>query len=344
MARLTSYNIKTPIFIISMLLGIGMLFAYYQYVYAQDIQIYTADDIFLETSPEIPGPEQDVSLTLNSYSFNLNNHYITWFQDGQKVSTGFGNKHLNFRTGITGVSTDIVAIVEVDGQVYRKEFRFTPSQIDLIWEAVDAYTPPFYKGKKLPVTESLIHVTAIPETQLIAPADAPQLIYYWDSNYKRDSVNSGFGKNYYAFRANPINTEERITVTSNDRRENSFATNTVIIPTEKHPIETIFYAINEQGRLLMNRALNNFNIITEPQIKLSFHPFNISTTQANFTDLFVNWKINNDSQAPQNFSRQNELFIAPKQETGSSLITVQTEGIKNISQQHEESFRITFTQ
>jgi hypothetical protein len=82
MARLTSYNTRTPIiYIISIVLGIGMLFAYYHYVYAQDIQIYTADDIFLETNPEIPGPEQNVSLTLNSYSFNLNNYYITWFQD-----------------------------------------------------------------------------------------------------------------------------------------------------------------------------------------------------------------------------------------------------------------------
>lgn len=311
-------------------------------VSAQEFSVYSANDIFLETSPEIPGPNENVSLTLNSYSFNLNNYFITWFKNGQKTLTGYGEKNLQFTTAATGVPTDITAVIEIDDQVYRKEYRFTPSTIDLIWEAADAYAPPFYKGKKIPMKESLVRITAIPETQLIAPADAPKLIYYWDNNYVRDIDGSGFGKQYYEFYANPINDEEFISVTSNDRRENSFANNSVKIPTGKFLPETLFYEINNNNRVMTNRALNNFNNTDKSQIKLSFHPLHFSTTQTNFTDIFVNWKINNNSQAPQDFSRQNELFVAPQESSGSALIGVELEGIKNILQKHEESFRLSF--
>src|SRR5690606_39124133 len=118
-------------------------------------------------------------------------------------------------TGNSGDVTDITAVIEIEGQVFRKELRFAPSQIDLLWEATDAYTPPFYKGKALPIQQSELRVTAIPETFLIEPTDAPNLVYYWDRNYSRDVAKSGFGKQSYSLTADPLNPTEKIKVTSN---------------------------------------------------------------------------------------------------------------------------------
>lgn len=185
----------------------------------QNFQLYTEDDIFVETYPKIPGPNENVDLNLKSYSFNLNNYYIVWFLDGEKQSADYGNRKFSFTTRGSGEATNVTAVIEFNDQVFRKELRFVPAEVDLLWEATDAYTPPFYRGKALPLKQASLKVSAIPETQLIAPKDAPKLVYYWDKNYKRNIPASGFGKQSFSFEADPLNLSEKITVTSNDRRK-----------------------------------------------------------------------------------------------------------------------------
>lgn len=311
-------------------------------VHAQEFQLYSEDDIFVESFPKVPGPNKNVSLKLNSYSFNLNNYYIAWFKDGERQSEGYGQREFEFTTGDSGTITEVIAVVEYENQVFRKELSFAPSQVDLLWEVTDGYAPPFYKGKVLPIQQSNIRITAIPETLLIEPSDAPNLVYYWDRNYKRQSGQSGFGRSYINISADPLGINERITVTSNDRRENSFATNTVVIPTNEFEPEILFYEINENNRLLTNRALNNFNVIAGDTIRFAFHPLHMSSTQPNFVDLFVNWTVNNQSQAPQDFGKQNELYITSGGEAGSTPIIITLEGIDKLLQSARESVNIIF--
>ena len=309
---------------------------------AQNIQLYNENDIFVETSPEVPGPNQEVTLRLKSYSFNLNNYLIVWYQNGEQKSSDFGNREFKFRTGDSGSITTITAIIEISDQVFRKEFRFSPSQVDLLWEAIDAYTPPFYKGKALPIQQSALKVTAIPETILLKPTDAPELIYYWDRNYQRDPKKSGFGRQSFVINGDPLIEEERISVTTNDRRENSFATSTVVVPMNAYQPKILFYEENSLGRLLTHKALNSNGNVVGDTIKLSFHPLYMSNTKPNFTDLFVNWNINGEEQAPQDFDYQNELHITTGGETGVVPISVTLEGITKLLQSHTEGINLIF--
>lgn len=311
---------------------------------AQTVQfdVYSADDIFVETTPNVPGPNQEVRLRLNSYSFNLNNYYIAWFENGVQRNIGFGQREYTFKTGAPGVITNITAVVEFEGRVFRKELRFAPSQVDLLWEVVDAYVPPFYKGRALPTKQSKIRITAIPETIVIEPTDAPNLVYYWDRNYQRQVSSSGFGRQSYEFTADPLNINERVTVTTNDRRENSTATNTVDIPTNQYQPKILFYEINENGRLLTHRALNTNNILDKDTVRLSFHPLGISTTSPNFVDLFVDWRVNNAMRPPQDFAKQNELYITSGGEAGATRIQVGLEGIEKLMQKATDSVEIIF--
>ena len=310
--------------------------------HAQDFQLYSAEDVFIETIPAVPGPNEQVTLKLDSYSFNVNNYYIGWFKDGQQQSAGYGQREFKFKTGNSGDITNITAVIEFEGQVFRKELLFAPSQVDLLWEAVDAYTPPFYKGKALALQQSNIRVTAIPETLLIEPNDAPNLVYYWDRNYKRDGGGSGFGRQSLSFTSDPLVVEEKITVTSNDRRENSVATNTITIPTKKTNPKLLFYEINEEGRLMTHRALNNNGLIDGDTVRFSFHPLHMSTVQPNFTDLFVDWSINNQHQAPQDFAKQNELYITSGGQSGTIAVDVTLEGIQKLLQKVNERFELVF--
>ena len=309
---------------------------------AQSFELYNEGDILVETSPEIPGPNEQVSLKLNSYSFNLNNYYIAWFENGEQRSAGYGVREYSFKTGVSGEVSNVTAVIEVGNQVFRKELRFAPSEIDLLWEVVDGYTPPFYKGKALPLKQSTIRVAAIPETQLIAPTDAPNLVYYWDKNYQRNTQASGFGKQSFTFTADALNVNEKISVTANDRRENSFARNTIDIPTDIYEPKILFYAINDNNRILTNKALNSRPTVDGDTIHMSFHPLNLSTTKENFIDLFVLWKINGEQRPPQDFDRQNELHISSGGETGNVPISLTLEGVSKILQKYTESINIVF--
>ncbi len=307
-----------------------------------EFQLYSADDIIVETIPKIPGPNQKVLLKLNSYSFNLNNYNISWFENGSRESSGFGNREYTFTTGDSGEISNITAVVEFQNQVFRKELQFAPSQIDLLWEVRDGYTPPFYKGKSLPIQQSDVRITAIPETLLIEPTDAPNLIYYWDRNYQRQQRASGFGKQSYEFTFDPLVNTEKISVTSNDRRENSFAQNVIDIPTNIHKPKILFYEIDASDRLLTHRELSESNIINSDIIKFSFHPLHMSNSKPNFTDMFVNWSVNNSAQPPQDFDKQNELYITSNGVAGATSVSLGLEGIEKLLQQATKNFNIIF--
>ena len=307
------------------------------------ISLYSAEDIFAETEPRVPKANQEVTMKLNSYSFNLNNYLIAWFEDGQKAVSGYGQREYSFTTKGVGELTEITAVVEYENQVFRKEFRFAPSEADILWEVTDAYTPPFYKGKALPIEQSRIRVVAIPETRLIEPNDAPNLVYYWDRNYDRQVSASGFGRSSYEFDLDPLNPEELIAVTINDRRENSTATNRINLEVNNARAKTLFYEINDNNRVLTNRALNNNGLIEKEELYLSFHPLFMSSTEANFVDLFVDWQINNQSQPPHNFAKQNELRVSSQGQTGSSTVRVSLEHIQKLLQSHTEDLSLVFS-
>lgn len=325
--------------VLSLSLFVGVPFS----VQAQAFNLYSADDIIVNVYPEIPGPNTEVELSIKSYSFNLNNYYIAWFKNGVRESADYGNREFTFTTADPGVATDISLAVEYEGQVFRKEFRFVPSEVDLLWEATDAYTPPFYRGKALPLLQSSIKVTAIPETQLIAPADAPKLVYYWDRNYKRNIPASGFGKQSLVFEADPLLVEEIVEVTSNDRRENSFAKNMLVIPTKAFEPKMLFYEINEKGRLMTNKALNTNPLVNGDTIKLSFHPLHLSTTAPNFVDLFVGWNVNGKERPPQDFNKQNQLYITTNEGSGEVNVSLELKNIRKIMQEMKGEMALIFS-
>ncbi len=310
---------------------------------AQEFDIYSEKDIAVEVYPKIPGPNTHVELNLKSYSFNLNNYYITWYLNGEKQSGDYGNRKFSFTTGEPGSVSNVTAIVDFKGKTFRKEMRFVPAEVDLLWEAIDAYTPPFYRGKALVLPQGKIKVTAIPETQLIAPSDAPNLVYYWDRNYKRDIPASGFGKHSFTFTADPLVETEKISVTTNDRRENSFAKNTLEIPIKSFQPKILFYEIDEEGRVLTHKALNTHGTVNGDTIKFSFHPLNMTTIEKNFTDLFVNWSINGEERPPQDFGKQDELYISSGGEAGVSSIGVELDGIDTLLQSAQEIIKIIFS-
>ena len=342
-------NDRFPIKKYSFIFGLSLLLLsafspFSSFAQTTNFQLYSEADIITEIYPEIPGPHEEVKLHLKSYVFNLNNYYIVWFLNGNKVKEGYGERDFSFTTGNSGEVTRVQANIEIDGRIFKKEYRFSPAVVDLLWEAQDAYAPPFYRGKTLPLYQGKVKVVAIPETQIIEPKDSPNLVYYWTRNGKRVIGASGFGKNSYTFETDPLVYNEIVSVRMNDRRENSFAENTVGIHVKDFSPKILFYEINESGRTLVNRALNAFRSVEGDSIHLAFHPLNMSTVKPNFIDLFVNWSINGERKPPQDFGKQNELAITTDGKAGEVNVGLKLESIDHILQSPaEEQLKLLFS-
>lgn len=119
-------------------------------------------DWSVEFTPDTPGPNTAVSATIVSYSFDVNRAGIVWILNGQTKLRGTGQKTFSFTTGNLGSQTNVSVLITTDtGVDLQKNFSFKPADVDILWSAQN-YVPAAYKGKSMPVSGSMIKVTAIP--------------------------------------------------------------------------------------------------------------------------------------------------------------------------------------
>lgn len=164
-------------------------------------------DISVSVSPENPGPLQQVTVTLNSYSLNLSAAEIQWSSDGKTVG-GVGYTSYTLTTKTIGVSTNISATISAIGAApITKTINITPMSVDLLWEATDSVVPPFYRGKALPTSESTVQFVAIPQIissngSLLSPNN---FLYGWSDNYTLNQPKSGYAKDSFTIPMDYLN-------------------------------------------------------------------------------------------------------------------------------------------
>ena len=174
---------KKYIFIFGVLVGITL----------PCLSFAALDLVNAKTSPKTPGENQDVTITLDSFSTDLNSSEIIWYLDKSPIKQGIGEKSVMIHTGELGKSQRLTAVILTNlGGRIEKNITITPAEIDFLWEA-QTYTPPFYKGKALPTFKSLVKVTAIPRYGRTM-SDPKTFMYDWKYN-RTLSVGQGLGKN-----------------------------------------------------------------------------------------------------------------------------------------------------
>ncbi len=146
-------------YLVFSLLFLGFIFPYSQI----NAQIGARqEDLVVEMTPSNPGPNQSVSVSLNSFVFSIDSARISWILNGASKKSGRGEKNFTFETGGMGSQTTLRIVVETaDGYVAEKTIRIKPGEVDLIWET-ESYVPPFYKGKALFSYQNKINFIAIP--------------------------------------------------------------------------------------------------------------------------------------------------------------------------------------
>lgn len=80
-------------------------------------------------------------------------------------------------------------------------------RVDVLWEVVDAYTPPFYKGKALPVDQSSIRAVAVSGS-----FNPRTTTYTWTRNGKQLSRAGGVNKSSLVFTHDILQNTETVGV------------------------------------------------------------------------------------------------------------------------------------
>ncbi|MEK7118498.1 MAG: hypothetical protein AAB869_02700 [Patescibacteria group bacterium] len=139
------------------------------------------DLITFHTNPETPGPNQAVTISIQSYAVPLDSAMLTWYIDKEVVASGIGEKSIQTTTTEFGNAVTVnVVIMTASGGRFDKQLILKPIEVDILWEA-DTFVPPFYKGKALPTYKSIVKLSAIPRFNAFA-SDPSLYSYTWTAN------------------------------------------------------------------------------------------------------------------------------------------------------------------
>lgn len=318
--------------IIFLLLGISSPF-----ISSAETQIEVQEgEVSVETNPNNPGPYQDVTVTLSSYATDLNKAIITWQTKSGMVLSGIGKTSYTFKTD----GPDTINIITVNIQpaglmtTITKRISIIPTEVEIIWESISGYTPPFYKGKALPVGGSLIRAVAIPNTKTIGSGSG-SIAYTWKNSGETNLDASGYNRNSYVFKNSLFEEQSEITVVSSSVAGNFGAESTIKIP--MYQPKLIFYEKSPTEGTLYNKALDKETILTEDEMTLVAEPYYTSFLNKENNFIF-NWKINSENIPTP--AKKNELTVRPTSRGGYATINLSVENAKELFQKISNSLKL----
>ncbi len=245
------------------------------------------DSFSISANPEFPKELQTTTISIESFSTDLQRSKITWKENGIVVAQETGITSRSFTAPRSGASKTIsVTVATQSGIQITKEYTLAPQAIDILWEAPDTYVPPFYKGKALAGEQSLVRVVAIPNfTSRGAALDRTQTIYTWSVGGRQSEQGSGYNKSSFVFKFNPLKNSETIKITAGTLSGSSQTQETLLLRPAQ--TEILFYEASPLlGTLYVRAFTKGLRLITS-EITLVAEPYFFSGAGAarslNFT-------------------------------------------------------------
>ena len=297
-------------------------------------------DITLNLSPEYPAANENATANVTSYVTDLKQAYLVWKLNSEVRLSGIGKTQFSFTLGeVNSENILTVDIQTTDGKNLTQSLTIAGTEVDLLWEATNSYTPPFYKGKALFAREGEVKVVAIPSVyQGGKKINSNNLSYKWEKDDNPDQGASGFGKNSFSYKNSFINKANEIAVTVSDINNKTNTTKKIIIT----PItpKILFYKKDAGGIKLENKVNNNYLINKEGESIVAV-PYFFSPKNINTSDLKINWFVNGEQVL--NPIAKNELFIKPAEgKSGQAQVRILIDNLNTLFQNSEAGFSINF--
>lgn len=293
----------------------------------------------IKVSPQNPGPDEAITVTIESYISDLDKATFSWSLNGKVVQSGVGKRSLGFVNGPSGKTTNLtVNITTVEGINITKRLSWSPVGLTILWEA-NTYTPPFYRGKALLAPQAEVRVVALPDSTSGSNAlSADNFAYVWQKDGSVVTSASGYKKNYFTFPA-PMpfgQTNVKVSVSSMD---GSVSSEKTISPTLTQPF-VLFYEDSPLIGVWYNHAIGNNFTLTQKEFSIKAAPYFFSTVDTNDSAVLkYDWSVNGNPA--QNFGQTITLRNDAGTQ-GNSNITLSISGLQKIFQDAVQSLTVHF--
>ncbi|MES2416356.1 MAG: hypothetical protein V4504_01515 [Patescibacteria group bacterium] len=304
-------------------------------IFAQHALAQVSDtDIVLNVSPQNTVINDTVNATVSSYSTDLNKSYITWSLNGEELLTGIGKKNFSFTMKNSNVTLQ-AKINTIDGQNLVKSTTINTSQVDMLWEAVDSYVPPFYKGKAYVSKEGYFKVIAMPNTG----ASPINISYTWTKDGNGQPSTSGWGKNSLIVKNTYLDKTNKIEVNASDILGNQIGKGSIAL-TPINP-KILFYEDDPQTGFHFEKALGSDFTLNKNEDMFFVAPYFFNGSDLEKSDLIFTWVVNGETIANPN--PVNILSVKPEEgKSGSAKIKVGVKKAKTFFQNAEKELNVQF--
>lgn len=249
----------------------------------------SAQSLELRSSPAHPEAGDSISVTVSSFDIDVNKSEISWYKDGKFEKKGVGMKNFSFIVGSSG--NIIKASVKTNKSNFEQSIKINPSPIDVLWEVVGGYEPPFYKGKVSPIKGSRIKVVAIPQIKNekgFVP-DSGTFVYAWKKDGSNFTGQSGYGLNSFLYSPGILDKQNTIEVSASGiSRSLSKSINITPSSSEIH-----FYEYSTAYGPMYNRAIKTEQVFDRRRLNIIAEPYFIFTKNINDGLLKTAWQVNN---------------------------------------------------
>jgi hypothetical protein len=293
----------------------GMTPAYAQIAGSQ------GDDVQFIVTPEVPGPNEQVTIQARGIGGFLGDANITWQQDSKTVLSGAGESSFSFTTKGVGVPTRVhVAIDSPTQGSFTQDFTFSPGVIHLLWEA-NTSVPPLYRGKALYSPGSQIKVFALP--QIVANGSfvlAGSLSFQWSVGGNPVTAQSGLGRSILTYSGNQLNQGENIAV--DVMLGSSKVGHAELVIPAANP-QLLMYVKDPLRGTLFDQALPSNISLSGQEITLFAQPYYFANESLANKSLAYAWTL--DSQATDGPDAQNGLLTLRQSGSGAGQSNLRVE-------------------
>jgi hypothetical protein len=309
---------------------------------AQVLPVNTAA-IVLRPSTNNPVPGHTVTITAESYTFDMNSATMVWYVDKKEVQRGIGLNKLDVTAPVLGKRLTIsVTAVTASGIKYTQTMPIGSGSIDLIIET-DGYTPPFFKGKIPLVFQNTATVIAVPHLADSSGKeyDPATLVYQWkkdDGTVLQDQ--SGYGKQAISLTGNIVPRPYYLIVTASNRDGSAQAQALIQISGTSPSVE--FYKNDPTYGPLFNKAItSSLKIESQKETSVFASLFGFNIVKDISQNLQVQWLINGILHNELSSSKS-VVLRAPDGGSGNSFVELDVKGTDNILQSATNNFGVTF--
>ncbi|OGC80369.1 hypothetical protein A2943_01255 [Candidatus Adlerbacteria bacterium RIFCSPLOWO2_01_FULL_51_16] len=293
-------------------------------------------------TPEIPGPNEKVTIQAEGIGGLLGDAQITWQLNGKTMLSGSGERTFSFTTGALGSQQKVLVTIRPSaGSVVTREFVFAPSLINLIWEA-DTTTPFFYRGAALYSAGASVKVVTFPHVVIGGvEASANVLSYQWSLNGEPATAQSGTGRTTFTFEGSQLNLQEVVAVDvflSGIKVGHTEVTIPVSDP------ELILYQRDSLRGILYESALPGAVTLVGREFSVRAEPYYFSNTSLANGDLVYSWLLDGEETSSPDSPRG---FLTLRQTGGSAggaqlEVTLQNNDLSKLGQAASAALQILF--